>query len=366
MIIFSLLPRVCHAMPVPDGRLRHHLQDRRMHATNRRNAKEADGPRAESLGSSDRPPRRVENQEAGLSLLPYSVSRKTALNCYVPNVRRFLEFARDLDLPMLSREAIDNSILIYLDHLVEDEEVGPHRGDYVVHGMAYVWPELSTSLPRSNRALRAWHKMHVAGEGGPQPLEVWAVLDETMRLAGAVEAADAAALAVDAYLRSAELFGLRAEDIVDSNEGVVAIKLGVQERNERTKTGVRQGVIIDRPHVAAMLRARKAGRKPNELVFDCSVEAYRRALRKASEDIGVSAFPAHAARHSGPSHDAAEGYRTVWAIQRRGRWASEKSVLRYMKTHALLAARATVPESVMARGRDIMASRAQRPDKARE
>ncbi|CAK0891744.1 unnamed protein product [Prorocentrum cordatum] len=297
----------------------------------------------------------MQTSEAGLSLLPYSVGKKTALNCYVPNVRRFLEFALDLDLPMMSREEIDNSILVYLDYLVEDEEVGPHRGDYVVHGMAFVWPELSTGLPRANRALRAWHKMHVAGEGGPQPLEVWAALDEAMRLAGSVEAADAAALAVDAYLRSAEVFALRVEDIVDADDDVVAIKLGVQERNERTKTGVRQGVLIDRPHIADMLRARKAAKKPGELVFGCSVEAYRRALRKASDDIGIVAFPAHSARHSGPSHDAAEGYRTVWAIQRRGRWASEKSVLRYMKTHALVAARAAVPAAVMARGRELLA-----------
>ncbi|CAK0891907.1 unnamed protein product [Prorocentrum cordatum] len=308
----------------------------------------------------------LETSEAGLSLLPYSVGKKTALNCYVPNVRRFLEFALDLDLPMMSREEIDNSILVYLDYLVEDEEVGPHRGDYVVHGMAFVWPELSTGLPRANRALRAWHKMHVAGEGGPQPLEVWAALDEAMRLAGSVEAADAAALAVDAYLRSAEVFALRAEDIVDADDDVVAIKLGVQERNERTKTGVRQGVLIDRPHIADMLRARKAAKKPGELVFGCSVEAYRRALRKASDDIGIAAFPAHSARHSGPSHDAAEGYRTVWAIQRRGRWASEKSVLRYMKTHALVAARAAVPAAVMARGRELLARQVPRPKMARE
>eukprot|EP00959_Pyramimonas_sp_CCMP1952_P048080 1003699-Pyramimonas_sp.AAC.1 len=187
-----------------------------------------------------------------------------------------------------------------------------------------------------------------------------------MRLAGSVEAADAAALAVDAYLRSAEVFALRVEDIVDADEDVVAIKLGVQERNERTKTGVRQGVLIDRPHVATMLRARKAAKKPGELVFGCSVEAYRRALRKASDDIGIAAFPARSARHSGPSHDAAEGYRTVWAIQRRGRWASEKSVLRYMKTHALVAARAAVPAAVMARGRELLARQAPRPEKARE
>ncbi|CAK0797355.1 unnamed protein product [Prorocentrum cordatum] len=242
----------------------------------------------------------------------------TALGCYVPNVRRFLEFALEWNLPMMSREEIDDSVLCYLGRLVEDEEVGPHRGDFVVHGMAYVWPELSTGLPRSNRALRAWHRLHVAGEGGPQPLELWAVLDEAMRLAGNVEAADAAELALGAYLRSAELFALRASDIVvdtdAQGEQVVALRLGVAERAERAKTGVRQGALVDRKHVAEMLVRRKSVKQPADRVFACSVDAYRRALRRACEDIGAPTFPPHAARHSGPSRDAAEGYRTAWAI----------------------------------------------------
>eukprot|EP00959_Pyramimonas_sp_CCMP1952_P185739 3883522-Pyramimonas_sp.AAC.1 len=62
-----------------------------------------------------------------------------------------------------------------------------------------------------------------------------------MRLAGSVEAADAAEVALDAYLRSAELFALRAADIVvdvdEAGEQIVALRLGVTERGERTKTG---------------------------------------------------------------------------------------------------------------------------------
>ncbi|CAK0885370.1 unnamed protein product [Prorocentrum cordatum] len=305
----------------------------------------------------------------GLALLPFSVSTKTALSCYVPNVRRFLDFALEWNLPMMNREEIDDSDLCYLDCLVEDE-VGPHRGDFVVHGLAYVWPELSSGLPRSNRALRALHRLHVAGEGGPQLLELWAVLDEAMRLAGNQEAADAAEVALDAYLRSAELFGLRAADVVidvdPAGEQVVAPRLVVPERGERTKTGMRQGVLIDRAHVADMLVRRKAERAPADGVFACSVDAYRRALRWACDDVGVERFPPHVARHSGPSHDAATGYRTVWAIQRRGRWASEKSVLRYMKTHALVAARAALPSDVIERGARLMMKKGAYPLKARE
>ncbi|CAK0897485.1 unnamed protein product, partial [Prorocentrum cordatum] len=338
-----LLPFLSDA--VGEERLRRHAQHRKMGNTHRRN--DAEGAHPQGV------PRR-ERTTYGLALLPFSVSTKTALGCYVPNVRRFLNFALEVNLPMMSREEIDDSVLCYLDRLVEDEEVGPHRGDFVVHGLAYVWPELSTGLPRSNRALRAWHRLHVAGEGGPQPLELWAVLDEAMRLAGSVEAADAAEVALDAYLRSAELFALRAADIVvdvdEAGEQIVALRLGVTERGERTKTGVRQGVLIDRRHVSDMLVRRKSERDPSDRVFSCSVDAYRRALRRACDDVGVEHFPPHAARHSGPSHDAATGYRTAWAIQRRGRWASEKSVLRYMKTHALVAARAALPPDILERG----------------
>ena len=72
-------------------------------------------------------------------------------------------------------------------------------------------------------------------------MELWAALDEVMRAAGSSEAAGAARVAVDAYLRSSEIFSLRAEDVIES-QGVVALKLGGVERGERTKTGVRQGV----------------------------------------------------------------------------------------------------------------------------
>ena len=101
---------------MPEERLRHHSLDRKAHATRRRN----------EVSSTGQPSSLQNRPEAGLSLLPFSVSRKTALTCYIPNVWRFLEFDLLLDLPVLSREEIDNSVLTYLDRLVEDEEVGPH------------------------------------------------------------------------------------------------------------------------------------------------------------------------------------------------------------------------------------------------
>ena len=142
------MARLTRSVAVAEERLRHHAQHHKMGHIHRR----SDAERSQSLGTP------LEKEATpGLALLPFSVSTKTALGCYAPNVRRFLDFALEWNLPMMSREEIDDSFLGYLDRLVEDEEVGPRRGDFAVPGLAYMWPELSTGLPRSNRAPRAWH-----------------------------------------------------------------------------------------------------------------------------------------------------------------------------------------------------------------
>ncbi|CAK0806068.1 unnamed protein product, partial [Prorocentrum cordatum] len=308
-----------------EERHRHRAQRRKMGNAHRGNESE----RVHSLGLS-----RPKRPTRGLALLPFSACAKTALGCYAPYARRFLDFALEWDLPMMSREEIDDSVFCYLGRLAEDEEVGPHRGDFAAHELANVWQELSSGLPRSNRALRAWHRLHAAGEAGPPPLEWRAVLGEATRLSGDQEAADAPEVALDAYLRSAELFGLRAADVVidvdSAGEQAAALRLGVPERGERAKTGTRQGELIDRAHVADML------------------------VRRAGDDAGAKRFPPRAARHSGPSRDAATGCRAARAIQRRGRWASEKSALRCMKARALVAARAALPPDPIERGARLM------------
>ena len=241
---------------------------------------------------------------------------------------------------MGSHDEIDFAICFYFDHLLDEDELGPHKGDFIVHGMVYVWPELAAHLPRANRALRGWHRIYIHGEGGPQPMEIWALVAQNLKDRGEEEVRDALNLGLDAYLRSSEIFTLLAEDVSITGEGtadqVVSIRLGVAERNESTKTGMRQGVLIDWPDVADMLVTRKNQKSPKDKLFDITVDKYRKQLQRAARILNLDDLgPAHTVRHSGPSEDATTGYRTIWQIQRRGRWASEKSVLRYAKTHTL-------------------------------
>ena len=51
-------------------------------------------------------------------MMPYTVTWRTAVSCYIPNVRRFLEYALQHDLPMGSHDDIDYAICFYFDHLL--------------------------------------------------------------------------------------------------------------------------------------------------------------------------------------------------------------------------------------------------------
>ena len=200
---------------------------------------------------------------------------------------------------------------------------------------------------------------------------IWALVAQNLKDRGEEEVRDALNLGLDAYLRSSEIFTLLAEDVSITGEGttdqVVSIRLGVAERNESTKTGMRQGVLIDWPDVADMLVTRKNQKSPKDKLFDITVDKYRKQLQRAARILNLDDLgPAHTVRHSGPSEDATTGYRSIWQIQRRGRWASEKSVLRYAKTHTLNEVRAKYPDELLEKGRQLLAARRPRPPTARE
>ena len=179
-----------------------------------------------------------------------------------------------------------------------------------------------------------------------------------------IEEADATTTAADCFLREQDLFALRAEDIAESN-GEVALRLGVPERGESAKTGRHQGVVVDRPHVARLLLDRKSKCLPHEKVFKSNQDRYRQKLHDAEKRLGFTIGPAHSVRHSGPSHDCLTGYRSLSQVQTRGRWKSEKSVLRYAKPHTLIAVRARFSAETLAAGQQLLNQLQPRPAKAK-
>ena len=345
-----------------DLRLRHHAAD----VKSKRTRDLRRGPQAWTRAASAEPRLQEDSAER---LLVHSVADSTALRIYLPNVRKFLGWLQASDVAFVTMEDKDHAMSRYLSIKCYDEDVGPAAGDAALNGLMYLFPEYRGEMPRSWRCLLGWHRVHIHGEGSPLPIELIACIAEAMRKAAQPDAADAVELATDCYLRSMELLALRATDVVileEKGARQAVVRLGAAERGESAKTGMRQGVRVDSPHVIDMLVQRKAKCQPNDLLSGLTKARFVTAWHAAGLSLKFDLGPPHSLRHSGPSHDAATGYRTMWQIQRRGRWASERSVLRYAKTHAWVEARAKVPAALMQRGALLLDQRQDRAEVALE
>ena len=115
-----------------------------------------------------------------------------------------------------------------------------------------------------------------------------------------------------------------------------AILLYPQHRPARSKTATSDDtILLDSPRTPWFKRliAAVAG-TTTEKAFPLEYIEFASQVSQAAQKIGVHLVP-YQARHSGASIDAANGIRSIQAIQKRGRWASKRSVLRYEKAGRL-------------------------------
>ena len=305
-------------------------------------------------------------EEAGQRMLIHTVSDATALNCYVPAVRKFLQYVKDENLDDGSNEALDQALLQYMGKCCYIDDNHPHQGSLVINALCYVWPDVAQALPLSWRASKGWTKFGVVSEGQPVAPQRLAVMQDELWQHGsptACEAGDACLLAVDGYLREQDFLNLQVQDVVFS-DGVATLLLGVASRGESAKTGRNQGVVLDEPLSFSRLQSRCAGKQMTDKVFPrLSAPIYskwwRWAARKACGDPN-GAGPPHSARHSGPSRDLTTGYRSLESILKRGRWKALSSVSRYAKPHSYYACLARLGPDERLRGDRILEQRAPR------
>ena len=108
--------------------------------------------------------------------------------------------------------------------------------------------------------------------------------------------------------------------------------------------------------VVALVRRAQRG----SLFHGLTLASYERLVKKAATSLGLQSLRVspHSARHCGPSEDAYAGRRDLEAIRHRGRWASVRSVQRYMKFGQLLRQLAKLSEDQLRRARDAEATMA--------
>ena len=115
------------------------------------------------------------------------------------------------------------------------------------------------------------------------------------------------------------------------------IVVALEELGERTKTGstddsIFVGDLSDRLWMREVMQF-LWDTSENALFPDCNLSLQEGSLKEATSALGYTGhiLQPHILRHSGASNDRAHDRRSLADIQKRGRWAAKKSVLRYEK-----------------------------------
>ena len=271
----------------------------------------------------------------------------TSIKHYIPAVRKFLLWINWFAPPIITIAQKDSALADYLAFLCYDEQVGLSTGLHAFSGFNAIYPECIGRMPEAGRGVKAWQKLEVLGEGAPIPWEGVGAIAGWMRSQKSQKfsiAADLCLIAADCYLRQSDWALANHEDLSVSLEHGVALHLGIPERGESTKTGVRQGIRPDFEGVSDLLQKYKAKSQPGGRLFLLTPAEFSSCWRKACAGLQYDAGPPHTLRHVGPSHDMLSGYRTLDQVRVRGRWRAKTSVLRYAKTHTLIAAETRFPD----------------------
>ena len=143
------------------------------------------------------------------------------------------------------------------------------------------------------------------------------------------------------YLRPCECLRLQPEDLIKPVVGISnhwGLVIAPEERGVATKVGTYDDTLLwDAPYLSFMngvfqvLHSRPHGQP----LWALDYPHVLKSLREASKLLKVDIVPYHM-RHSGPSWERLKGVRTLQQVQKRGRWASTKSLVRYEK-HGRLA-----------------------------
>jgi hypothetical protein len=141
---------------------------------------------------------------------------------------------------------------------------------------------------------------------------------------------------MECYLRPSEVLRLRKKDLVEPSGftscwGLVvyAEEIGIASKTQEFD----DSLLLDSEWIQSLrpvLAVMKEG-NPEASLWTFESCRFVAELTKACEDLHVPRMVPYEMRHSGPSHDRLMKLRPLLQAQKRGRWRTAKSLIRYEK-----------------------------------
>ena len=271
---------------------------------------------------------------------------------YVEAAEVFARFCRGQGLRTQSIGDVDKAMESYFEKLYNDGEPS-----YAARATLYGWiysrmPQAvgrtkAEKFPLARASLAGWENLEPTQTQDPAPWEA-VLLIASWLLQRSLWAAVVTVLLFDTYCRPGEMLGLVREHLLRPVRRVGAhynkwgLVICPQEELKGTKTNKRDDSVIiginDRAWVAELCPEIWRLAKKGESLFDMSLATLERLFREACSALELKKLriTPHSLRHGGPSTDRYRGHLNLLEIKRRGRWASEASVVRYERHAKLL------------------------------
>ena len=269
---------------------------------------------------------------------------------YKECVDKFMEYASHKRWHLKNVDNTDKKLAEYFAELLESGAPF-NTASYTLFGYILLKTDECVAdkflYPRARSALKGWSSRHPqSSRTGADPL-IWYLIANHIA-DKSPPAAAALLLQLETYARPSEILKAKRRDVIAPASRACkywGLIFGNSQFSEMTKAKQQDDTVLldslDRNYAPKVLKmaASHCAQDDQFLFGPISLAQYEDLFKQSRAAVGLASFSLtpHCVRHSGPSVDFLHRARSATEIQTRGRWKTQKSILRYQKPGQMLA-----------------------------
>ena len=287
---------------------------------------------------------RVQRQEQRASLGPLESLRlePSTRKRYVQAYARFALFVTCMTLQILSYEALDEAVAMYIEELRQAGDPKLWCND-ILSALHFYTPTCKRRLPMGWALHKAWGKNEMPSRACPMGVDLLLGLCGAWVRSGAARVALVVFCAYRLLLRTREMFGLTCKDLQVGNGGVQVVSLGKTKTSQRD--GLESAVTVLDAAVALVLAHLRKGLAPGDRLLQVTQGAWRKSFTQTLSALQIDHLHVrgYSIRRGGATFQIRmDGH--FDATMERGRWHSLSTTRKYLEDAAAAIASLQVPE----------------------